>query len=122
MKPAKKRNVITARRLPDFEQLEYRQGWRVARSVPRHWHEEYQFCLIQAGSGQLIYRGNSFATPPASLFLVHPGEVHSNHSDSNAGVSYRMLVMGAELMRGVAVELMGKPVEPPFFFNSGDIR
>lgn len=115
MKQTEKRNVIKAWRLPDFDQLEYRQGWGVARPVPRHWHEEYQLCLIQAGSGNLIYRGDSFVTPPASLFLVHPGEVHSNHSLGRDGVSYRMLVIGSDMMRKAAADLTRKATDPPFF-------
>jgi len=31
-------------------QLELRGGFAVTRPVPRHWHEEYQLCLIQAGT------------------------------------------------------------------------
>lgn len=98
-----------------MSQLEARRGFGVARPVPRHWHEEYQLCLIQAGSGELIYRGRDLPTPPASLFMVHPGEVHSNRADDRAGCSYRTLFVGADLMRGAAAEAGAAGSAPPFF-------
>lgn len=95
--------------------LEARRGFGVARPVPRHWHEEYQLCLIQSGGGELIYRGRDLPTPPASLFMVHPGEVHSNRAGGRDGCSYRTLFVGADAMRAAA-EGAGLPgPEPPFF-------
>lgn len=94
-------------------QIELRKGFSVARPVPRHWHEEYQLCLIQAGAGELVYRGSSLSTPPASLFIVHPGEVHSNNAFS--GCSYRTIFIGPELIRTAAREFYGKKFDLPFF-------
>ncbi|HKY04283.1 MAG TPA: AraC family transcriptional regulator, partial [Blastocatellia bacterium] len=87
----------------------------VARPVPRHWHEEYQLCLVQSGSGELRYRGEDLLTPPASLFIVQPGEVHSNRAYGNRGCSYRDLFVGPELMRSAASEIEGKERGLPFF-------
>jgi len=42
----KKREVIEVWHPPDLAQLELRRGFAVARPVPRHWHEEYQFRLV----------------------------------------------------------------------------
>ncbi len=85
------------------------------RPVPRHWHEEFQLCLIEAGEGDLTYRGQSHPTPPASLFIVHPGEVHSNRSFQLTGCSYRTLFIEPEMMRSVAAELSGRGCGVPFF-------
>lgn len=101
--------------MEDFPQVELRRGTAVARAVPRHWHDEYQLCLVQAGSGELTYRGASFATPPSALFVVHPGEVHSNRAHDPAGCSYRDLFIHPELVQTVARELQGKDAGPPFF-------
>ena len=76
--------------------------------IPRHWHEEYQFCLIQSGPGELNYRGSNLPTPPASLFMVHPGEVHSNRPYESIGCSYLTLFVDSELMRSAAVDVRGK--------------
>jgi AraC-like DNA-binding protein len=108
-------NLIKVWRLPDFPQLELRKGSSVSRPVPRHWHEEYQLCLIESGSGELSYRGAVLPTPASSLFIVHPGEVHSNRAHGLAGCSYRDMFVGAELMRWVAAEVTGKEMGLPFF-------
>jgi AraC-like DNA-binding protein len=101
-------DVIEVWHPADLPQLELRRGFGVARPVPRHWHEEYQFCLIQSGSSQLEYRGTNYPTPPASLFMVHPGEVHSNRAHESSGCSYRTLFVDAELMRSAAAEVFGR--------------
>ncbi len=109
-------DVIQVWHPADLAQVELRRGFGVARPVPRHWHEEYQFCLIQSGPSELEYRGANYPTPPASLFMVHPGEVHSNRAHDSSGVSYRTLFVVPELMRAAAAEVFGKDSsELPFF-------
>lgn len=110
-----RRDVIEVWRPHDLTQLELRRGFSVARPVPRHWHEEYQLCLIQSGAGDIKYRGSNFLTPPASLFIVHPGEVHSNRAYDSLGVSYRTIFADAELVRRAATEVSGKESSTPFF-------
>lgn len=61
------------------------------------------------------YRGHSFTTPPAGLFIIHPGEVHSNRAHGSKGCSYRDLFVGTELMRRAAVQVQGKERGLPFF-------
>jgi AraC-like DNA-binding protein len=110
------RDHIEVWRPRDLAQLELRRGFGVARPVPRHWHDEYQFCLIQAGPGDLYYRGSCLPTPPASLFMVHPGEVHSNRThDDRLGCSYRTLFVDAELMRDAASHIFAGVPGLPFF-------
>lgn len=115
MESVERRNAIEVWRLEDFPHLELRRGFSVARPVPRHWHDEYQICLIQSGSGELKYRGTSHITPPAALFIVHPGEVHSNLAHDGEGCSYRDLFVGQEMMRRAASEVKEKDCAPPFF-------
>jgi AraC-like DNA-binding protein len=111
----KRRNIIEVWRRQEFPQLELRQGYSVSRPVPRHWHDEYQLCLIQSGSGYLKYRGHNFLTPPAGLFIIHPGEVHSNRAEGHTGCSYRDLFVGSELMRRAAAQIRGRDKGLPFF-------
>lgn len=109
-------DTIEVWRPADLPHLELRRGFGVARPVPRHWHEEYQFCLVQSGSGELNYRGASHLTPPVSLFMVHPGEVHSNRAHHSSGCSYRTMFVGPELMRTAAAEIFDKDSSHlPFF-------
>lgn len=107
--------VIEVWRPHDLTELELRRGFGVARPVPRHWHEEYQLCLIQSGPSELNYRGASHLTPPASLFIIHPGEVHSNRAHDTAGCSYRTIFVDAELMRRAAADVHRKESGLPFF-------
>src|SRR5437016_4987695 len=100
---------------PGDLQIELRRGHGVAIPIPRHWHEEYQFCLIQSGPGELNYRGSNLPTPPASLFMVHPGEVHSNRPYESIGCSYRTLFIDAELMRRAAADVCDRESGLPFF-------
>ena len=110
-----KRELVEVWRPHDLAQLELRRGVAVASPVPRHWHEEYQLCLIQSGGGELNYRGSNFPTPPASLFLVHPGEVHSNRAFDKFGCNFRAIYIETELMCRVATEVQGKESSLPFF-------
>lgn len=71
--------------------------------------------MVQEGSGDLCYRGGTHLTPPASLFIVHPGEVHSNRAHERRGCSYRTVFACAELVRGAAAEVYGRATSLPFF-------
>jgi putative ABC transport system permease protein len=115
METTERRDLIEVWRPPDLSRLELRRGFGAARPVPRHWHEEYQFCLIQSGSGDLYYRGSRLPTPPASLFMIHPSEVHANRAHDSRGCSYRTLFVDAELMGAAASEIYGNAAGLPFF-------
>jgi AraC-like DNA-binding protein len=115
MRAGHEHGVIKVWRPPDLHQLELRRGIAVARPVPRHWHEEFQLCFIEAGAGELGYRGDSHATPPGSLFIVHPGEVHSNRAYERSGCSYRTLFIEPDAVRCMAAEIFGRDRGLPFF-------
>lgn len=114
-KAGDERGVINVWRPPDLHQLELHRGISVARPVPRHWHEQFQLCLIEAGTGDVTYRGDSHVTPPASLFIVHPGEIHSNRCYLPTGCSYRTLFIEPDVMRRGAAEIYGRDRGVPFF-------
>ena len=107
------RERIAVWRLDDLAGVELRSGVAVTEPYPRHWHEEYQFCFIQAGGGELFYRGVRHDTPRTSLFIVHPGEVHSNHTET--GCSFRSIYVAPELVRGVLSGVAGREQGLPFF-------
>jgi AraC-like DNA-binding protein len=102
-------------RLADFPGLELRRGVAVSQSYPKHWHEEFHFCLIQAGGGSLHYRGARHATPADSLFIVHPGEVHSNETWQNSSCTFRNLYVAPDLVQRAAAELSKSATTLPFF-------
>lgn len=109
----KKREQIEVWRLEDFAGIELRSGFAVTEPYPRHWHEEYQFCFIQDGGGELSYRGVNHNTPSTSLFIVHPGEVHSNQT--NIGCTFRSIYVDTELISKTISSVTGREQSLPFF-------
>jgi len=79
---------------------ELRAGTAVSAPYPRHWHEEYQFCSIEDGGGSVDCRGRRRQTPSRSLFVIHPGEAHSNEATPGETCSFRSLYLAPELFPG----------------------
>jgi AraC-like DNA-binding protein len=98
----KLREKIAVWRPADVVSVELHRGVGVTHCVPRHWHEEYQLCLVQSGAGDLFYRGVYHPISSWSLFIIHPGEVHSNRVTVGENCDYRTLNVASELMREVA--------------------
>jgi AraC-like DNA-binding protein len=92
---------------PDFPGVELRRGVSVRDPVERHWHDEYQLCMIEAGGGVLRHAGTTHPTPPGSLFVIAPGDVHANASSEPDGCSFRSMYLGPELLWRAARELGG---------------
>jgi len=115
MGKARKREQIDVWRLDDVAGIELRSGVAVTEPYPRHWHEEYQLCFVQSGPSELKYRGRDLPTPPISLFMVHPGEVHANRCYDGFSCSYRTIFVDTELMHQAANEAYGKESGLPFF-------
>lgn len=126
MNSNKVRDRIKVWRLPELGDLELHRGISVARSYPRHWHEEFHFCLIEAGAGELRYRGATHPTPAGCLFVVHPGEVHANRAWDDQGCTYRNLYVPLGLLQQVAQQMAGSrgiPFFPePVLFDAGVFR
>lgn len=95
--------------------VELRKGFCVSQPYPKHWHEEFHFCLILGGSGELNYRRERFFTPVGALTIVHPGEVHSNHTLDENGCSFRNLYLEPEIVERIVTEVTGRPTALPFF-------
>ena len=113
MGKANKREQIKVWRPGDLTGVELRSGVAVREPYPRHWHEEYQLCFIQSGGGELLYRGTHHNTPQMSLFVVHPGEVHANQTET--GCSFSSIYIAPEVFRTAAFG-PDEQVQPlPFF-------
>lgn len=98
-----------------FTGIELRKGFCVSQPYPKHWHEEFHFCLILAGGGELNYRRERHPTPEGSLFIVHPGEVHSNQAEAGGSCSFRNLYAEPELIASLTQDITGKQTSLPFF-------
>lgn len=112
---SRKKENISVWRLDDVKGIELRSGVAVTEPYPKHWHEEYQFCFIQDGGGELFYRGVNHDTPKISLFIVHPGEVHSNQSD--IGCSFRSIYVQPEIIQNILSNSDDDKQSLPFFPN-----
>jgi AraC-like DNA-binding protein len=110
-----RRGVINVWRPADLPDVELHRGTSVDRPVPRHWHEEFQLCLIEDGEGDLTYRGARHLTPPASLFVIHPGESHANSSFTRAGCSYRTIFVATDALQRAAAQVSRRDRGVPFF-------
>lgn len=113
MKNKSKRDNIRVWRIPELRDAELHRGTCVSRYCPRHWHDEFHLRLIQAGGGELIYRGATHKTPTGSLFIVHPGEVHANQTYDAEGCSYRNLYLNPGMLQDAAREVGIR--DTPFF-------
>ena len=115
MHPEPVREAIRVWRPAGLAEIELYRGTHVRRSVPRHFHEEFQLCLILGGSGELEYRGARHPNPAWSLFVLHPGEVHANQATAPEGCSYRSLNAAPELLRRVVEQIAGRDRGLPYF-------
>jgi AraC-like DNA-binding protein len=99
----------------DIQGIELQRGVEVTRRVPPHWHDDYQLCLVHGGAGELFYRGVRHANPPWSLFIVHPGEVHSNQATTERGCDFRTINVAPEILKQAAEAVDLKRHALPFF-------
>ena len=108
------REIIKVWRVPEFETVELKRGIEVTHSHPKHWHEEFHLCLIQGGTGTLLYRGTYHETA-ASLFFVQPGEVHANFSRNPRGCSFVTVNTSPDWLRRAATAIAAPASGTPFF-------
>ncbi|HEX6127118.1 MAG TPA: AraC family transcriptional regulator [Pyrinomonadaceae bacterium] len=113
MRKSSKREDIRIWRNAELPGVEFRSGVAVSEPYPRHWHDEYQLCLITDGGGWLQYRGARHVTPTAGLFIVHPGEVHSN--ETTTGCSFQSIYIQPESVTKLASEIGTVQDGLPFF-------
>jgi hypothetical protein len=85
--------------------------------LPRHAHEDYQFCLSLDFPGEYRYRGSSCGVPLGSLSIIHPGEMHSarDPKDRCKTANHRLMYVGPDLLREAASEVAGRATGEPFF-------
>ncbi len=95
----------------------YRYAPGPAETLPRHSHEDYQFCLSLDFPGEYRYRGSSHDVPVGSLSIIHPGEMHSarDPEDRRKSANYRLMYVRPDLLRDAASEVAGRATGEPFF-------
>jgi AraC-like DNA-binding protein len=91
------------------------------RSFARHSHEGFGIGVIEQGALGFSYRGENVVAPAGRINTVNPDEVHTGHSATEQGWTYRMFYCSAELLQQMAEDIAGRPVHLPFF-TSGVIE
>jgi AraC-like DNA-binding protein len=95
----------------------YRYAPGPAETLPRHSHEDYQFCLSLDFPGEYHYRGSNYDVPVGSLSIIHPGEMHSarDPEDRRKSANYRLMYVRPDLLTDAASEVAGRATGEPFF-------
>lgn len=101
--------------LPEFNDIELLKGFQVKHPHPKHWHEEFHLCLIEQGTGQMFYRGAFHETHAGSLFIVHPGELHSNAATHPLGCTFRTLNVSPATLQRALLYVSDSQQMLPFF-------
>ena len=108
------KNFISITYSAGSDPIEIHHGVAVTHAHPKHWHDEYLICAITGGGGYTEYRGNAHFTPPGSLFLLPPGEVHSNYA-TGEGCSYSNVYLPASRLARVLGQIGSRESEVPDF-------
>jgi AraC-like DNA-binding protein len=70
--------IVDTWRSAEFDSIELHRGSAITQEYPRHWHDELYLCATVAGRRELDCMGLSYITPPGSLVLIPPGEIHAD--------------------------------------------
>ncbi|GGX86299.1 AraC family transcriptional regulator [Vogesella alkaliphila] len=101
-------------RADDIAPLECLDAFYTRQVFTPHFHEEYVVNALTLGAQSYRYHGSSHVAGVGALVLINPGEVHTGESADAAGWGYRGFYPSATLIRGLASQLAGRPVEPFF--------
>ena len=99
----------------ELKNLELLRATYVTHAFAPHFHEGFAIGVIQAGVETFSYRNQRYFSPPGSLVLINPGEMHTGEAAVEQGWSYRMLYPEASLLQQAASEVAGRPRHVPFF-------
>ncbi len=88
-----------------------------AGAIPRHFHQEYHFCLSLNCPGEYYYRRAYHVVPVGSLSVIHPDEIHSAQdvSDRPANATFQMLYIPPTLMQSLSADIGNPDGYYPFF-------
>ncbi len=87
----------------------------VRHSFTRHYHQTFALGATARGTGAFYYRGGERTTPPGSLIVIAPGEMHTGRPVGDAGWAYRLFYPEPEVLRRAAEELDARPRGVPRF-------
>jgi AraC-like DNA-binding protein len=117
MKSRARQHTITVWSRQDmlFELYAYAPG--PAEALPKHVHDEYQFCLSVDFPGEYYYRGTYYPVPTRSLSVIHPGEMHAARDLEyrQHSTTFRVVYATPDLLQTVATQVAERTTSLPFF-------
>ena len=73
----------------------------------RHSHDSYAIGVLEGGEEGLHWRGSHHVAGPGAVVVINPGDVHTGHSTTPDGWTYRMLYPPVDLLG----EVLGRPAD-----------
>jgi hypothetical protein len=86
----------------------------VTQTFAPHFHEGYCLGIIEKGALGFRYMGENLVAPAGSVNLAVPGAVHTGQAADEAGWTYRMFYLDADLLISAATQMAGKHAPLPF--------
>ena len=81
---------------------------------PPHTHETYVIGVVEEGLHSYMLKGVRISSNGGDFCFINPDEVHDG-KPINGGYSYRMMYPRESLLKKIASEAMGRPVDAPRF-------
>jgi AraC-like DNA-binding protein len=95
--------------------IELQRGRNVSSyQLPAHFHEDYQFMLVETGAREISFRGDRRIFGGNYLTIVNPGETHSTGCHGECGSSFKTMHLPAAVWTKSSNEL-GIPATDPLF-------
>lgn len=98
--------------------IELQRGRNVRNyELPAHFHDDYQFMLVDTGAREINFRGDRRVFGGEYLTIVNPGETHSTGCLGEHGSSFKTMHLPVSVWTKRAKELGISSNEPLFPFT-----
>jgi AraC-like DNA-binding protein len=96
------------RRAPSLPHVEFLQVDDVSFSYPQHIHEAHSIGVMLHGVERMTVNDRTYVAGPGDVLLINADEPHANMS---VGATYRIVKVAPELLRDLACEIAGHPLQ-----------
>lgn len=83
-------------------------------SLPVHFHDSYQFDLLERGGRRFAFSRSSFEVGIGVMTVLHPGEAHSVRCSSETPNSFRTMHVSSAYLSEIYLEITGRHAMPWF--------
>ncbi|MEL6223573.1 MAG: AraC family transcriptional regulator [Cyanobacteria bacterium J06626_14] len=100
---------------PVLHDLEMLHATYVTYAFARHAHEGFGIAIVESGSMEFDYRGETYIAPAGSVVVTQPGEMHTGQAVLETGWTYRTLLPAVDWLQQAATELADRSKGLPYF-------